>query len=277
MSRIVKLLFIGDLIGRPGRSITATLLPKLKKEFSPDLVIANGENVAGGAGMTVASFNKMKHYGIQVITSGNHIFQKKEVLGFIDREPNLLRPANYPPGAPGVGTAIVSLPSGVRIGVINLVGRVFMKPVDCPFRKADSLIDKMSGETDILFVDFHAEATSEKQLMGWYINGRVTAMVGTHTHVQTADEQILSKGTAYITDVGMTGPFDSIIGIRPEQSLSFLRDAVPDRYRVAEGNLKLNAVIVEADADTGRALSIERIVRSLERIPDEIARADKED
>ena len=276
-SSIVKILFIGDLVGRPGRSITATLMPRLRREYEPDLVIANGENSAGGAGITSSAIAKMKHYGIKVITSGNHIYDKKEIFSFIDHEPRLIRPANWPPNHPGRGWLVETLPSGIRVGVLNLIGRIFMKPADCPFRKADEVLETLRHEAEVILVDFHAEATAEKQCMGWYLDGRVTAVIGTHTHIPTADEHILPSGTAYITDVGMTGPHDSVIGVRKEQSLRRMKDLLPVQYKVAEGDLQLHAVLVEADGSSGKAHSIKRIAMRIDEVPEEISRNEKDD
>src|SRR6266540_1376483 len=208
----VKLLFIGDIIGKPGRQAISQELHRLVDRHNIDLVIANGENASGGFGITADTARFLYECGVNFITSGNHIWDKKEAVEFISRGELLVRPANYPAGAPGRGSAIVKTPGGVKIGVLNLEGRVFMNNLDCPFRTADHEIAQLRKETPIIFVDFHAEATSEKMSLGWYLDGRVSALVGTHTHVQTADERLLPQGTAFLTDAGMTGSFDSVIG-----------------------------------------------------------------
>ncbi|MEW6335280.1 MAG: TIGR00282 family metallophosphoesterase, partial [Thermodesulfobacteriota bacterium] len=212
----MKILFIGDIVGKPGRRAVRELLPGIVEDHRIDLVIANCENAAAGFGVTGEVIEELQDCRIDVLTSGNHIWDKKEILEIIEGCDRLLRPANYPAGAPGRGCLVMTAPGGLRVGVINLAGRVFMHPLDCPFRTADREIGTLKSRADVIIVDMHAEATSEKIAMGWYLDGRVGAVVGTHTHVQTADERILPGGTGYITDAGMTGPFDSVIGIRRE-------------------------------------------------------------
>jgi metallophosphoesterase (TIGR00282 family) len=255
----VKLLFIGDIIGKPGRHAVSRELDRLVDRYRVDLVIANGENAAGGFGITEETAKDLFGCGIHLLTSGNHIWDKKDALEFINREGRLLRPANYPPGTPGQGSAVVTTPGGVRIGVLNLEGRVFMNSLDCPFRVADREIERLRQETSIIVVDFHAEATSEKASLGWYLDGKVSAVIGTHTHVQTADERVLPGGTAYITDAGMTGAFDSVIGVRKDEPIERFLTLRPVKFEVAKSNLGLNGIVVEIDETSGRALAVERI------------------
>ena len=255
----VKLLFIGDIIGKPGRQVLSRELHRLVDRYFVDLVIANGENAAGGFGLTEEVARELYKIGVHLITSGNHIWDKKESVGFIDKSAALLRPANYPEGTPGRGSTVISTPGGTKVAVVNLEGRVFMNNLDCPFRTADREIAKVRDETAVILVDFHAEASSEKGAMGWYLDGRVSAVVGTHTHVQTADERILTEGTAYITDAGMTGSFESVIGMRKEEAIQKFLTQLPTKFEVAKKDLRLNAVLIAIDEQTGKALSIERI------------------
>lgn len=255
----VKLLFIGDIIGKPGRQAVSRELHRLVDRYMVDLVIANGENSAGGFGITEETAKDLYKCGIDILTSGNHIWDKKDSLEFIKREERLLRPANYPSGTPGRGSAVVKTPGGIKIGVLNLEGRVFMNNLDCPFRVADREIAALREETPIIFVDFHAEATSEKTSLGWYIDGRVSAVVGTHTHVQTADERILPGGTAYLSDAGMTGGFDSVIGVRKEEPIEKFLTQLPVKFEVAKNEIRLNGVCIEVDEKSGKATGIERI------------------
>ncbi len=256
----MRILFIGDIFGHPGRTVASEYIPRIRGERGVDFCIANGENSAGGFGITENGVRKLYSYGIDVVTSGNHVWDRQETAELLASEPALLRPANYPPGLPGMGSWVGETTSGVKVGVINLQGRIFMPPIDCPFRTADRLVDDLRRETPVIFVDIHAEATSEKAALAWYLDGRVSAVIGTHTHVQTADERILPKGTAFITDAGMTGPHDSIIGVRADQSIRRIITQIPVRFAPATDNLKVNAVLVEVDETTGRALAIERIV-----------------
>ena len=261
------LLFIGDIVGKPGRSITRKALPRLVVRHGVDLVVANVENAAGGNGITREIGETLRDDGIDVMTSGNHIWDKKEALVYIRDEPRLLRPANYPNGAPGYGRYVASTRVGVAIGVINVMGRTFMKPLDNPFSVVHDEIAAVRAEgARIVFVDFHAETTSEKQAMAWHLDGEVTAVVGTHTHVQTADARILPKGTAYLTDVGMTGPHDSIIGVELGPAIQRFIDAMPARFETARGNPRLNAVVIIADPETGRAQAIERVDLSVDDV-----------
>jgi metallophosphoesterase (TIGR00282 family) len=263
---LVRILFIGDIVGRPGRDLIKQGLAAIVDHHSVDFVIANAENAAAGFGITREIGEQLLDYGVEVMTSGNHIWDKREALDYIGIEPRLLRPANYPAGAPGNGSYLARTESGVTIGVVNVMGRVFMLNIDDPFTTVLKAIDALKQRTRIIFVDFHAEATSEKIAMGWHLDGKVTAVVGTHTHVQTADERILPKGTAYLTDVGMTGPHDSIIGVDIQAALGRFLTALPARFETATENPRLNAVIVEADEQTGRATDIERLSLSADDI-----------
>ena len=259
----MRILFIGDVFGQPGRRIVKEMLPALVGEYDPDLVLANGENAAGGFGITPPIVEELLDMGIAVLTSGNHIWDKKEIYAYLNEHSDgrLLRPANYPHSAPGHGLYLGKTRSGFGYAVLNLQGRVFMSPIDCPFRTADEQLAKIPAEVKIRIVDMHAEATSEKVSMGWYLDGRVTAVVGTHTHIPTADETILPRGAAYITDLGMTGPYDSVIGIEKQSVIQKFLSQLPVRFEVAKGDVRLNAVLIEADPLTGRAASIQRIVR----------------
>ncbi len=253
----MKILFIGDIIGKPGRLAVRELLPGLIEEHGIDFVIANCENAAAGFGVTADVVQELYAADIDVLTSGNHIWDKKEVMGFIDHYDTLLRPANYPEGAPGRGSVLAHTESGVPVGVINLQGRIFMSPIDCPFRTADREIEKLK-KARIIIVDMHAEASSEKIALGWYLNSRVSAVFGTHTHVQTADERILPGGTACITDAGMTGPADSIIGMQKDAIVQRFLLQIPNKFDVAKNDVRLQGVIVEVSPE-GRAQRIERV------------------
>ena len=238
----VNILFIGDIIGKPGRQAVARELHRIVDRYNIDVVIANGENASGGFGLTAESARELFACGIHLFTSGNHIWDKKEALEYLKKEERIIRPANYPGGAPGKGSAIVTTPGGTKIGVLNLEGRVFMNSLECPFRTADREIAALSESTKIIIVDFHAEATSEKSSLGWYLDGRVSAVVGTHTHVQTADERLLTEGTAYISDVGMTGAFDSVIGVRKDEPIYKFLTQLPAKFEVAKKDIRLNGV-----------------------------------
>lgn len=262
----MRLLLIGDIVGRPGRDLIKHGLAALVDHHSIDLVVANAENSAAGFGITREIGDQLLGMGIDVMTSGNHIWDKKEALDYIGAEPRLLRPANYPAGVPGNGSYLARSKDGRSAGVINAMGRVFMLDIDDPFTVVLREIEVLRQRTRVILVDFHAEATSEKVAMGWHLDGKVTAVVGTHTHVQTADERILPKGTAYLTDVGMTGPHDSVIGVEIAPALGRFLTALPARFETATGNPRLNAVIVEADEDTGRATDIERLNYSLDEL-----------
>jgi metallophosphoesterase (TIGR00282 family) len=255
----VKILFIGDIIGKPGRQALSRELDRLVDRHSVDLVIANGENAAGGFGLTLETAKELFDMGVHCITSGNHIWDKKEQVPLVLADPRIIRPANYPDGVPGTGSALFTTPGGVKIAVLNLEGRVFMKYLECPFRYADREIKRLKMETPLIFVDFHAEATSEKAALGWYLDGRVSAVIGTHTHVQTADERILTQGTAYMSDAGMTGSFDSVIGIGKEDAIRKFLTQLPVKFEVPKKDLRLNGVVVAIDETSGKALGIERI------------------
>jgi hypothetical protein len=257
----MKILFIGDIVGKPGRDAVLIMVPVLRAEFAPDLVIANAENIAGGWGITADIARALHQGGIEVITLGNHTWAKADAYEMLSEAAQVLRPANYPPGAPGRGHGLFKTTSGQLVGVANLNGRIFMDPLDDPFRAADEIIAHLSPQTPILFFDFHAETTAEKVAFGRHCDGRTSAVVGTHTHVQTADERILPGGTAYITDAGMCGPDDSVIGMDVSVSLARFRTQMPHRLQVATGPVRLCGVIVTVDAATGRATSIERVSR----------------
>lgn len=254
-----RVLFLGDIIGRPGRRAMDKFLPGLIKKHTPSMIIANGENAAGGSGIT-EEIGKELFLQVDVLTSGNHIWDKKEALPYLEREPRLLRPANYPPGSPGRFSYVFQHSDGVKAAVLNLQGRVFMEPIDCPFRRADDEVAALAAETPIILVDFHAEATSEKQALGWYLDGRVSAVVGTHTHVPTSDERILPKGTAYLTDAGMAGGRDAVIGIEREQAVARFLTSRPQRFEPAKAGLFLSCVAIEIDPKTGKSLSMTREV-----------------
>jgi hypothetical protein len=265
---VIRLLFIGDVVGRPGRELLRRGLTALREYHQIDLMIANVENAAAGFGITREIGDELLDRGLDVMTSGNHIWDRKEAIDYIGAEPRLLRPANFPAGVPGNGSYLTRTAGGISVGVVNVMGRVFMVSIDDPFAVVLKEIEALKQRARVIFVDFHAEATSEKMAMGWHLDGKVTAVVGTHTHVQTADDRILPLGTAYLTDVGMTGPHDSIIGVDVEAALGRFRTGMPARFETAEGNPRLNAVIVEADEETGRALEIERLSYSLEELTD---------
>ncbi len=257
---IMKILFIGDVVGSPGRNQLQHYLPKLKQKYQPQLTIVNGENAAAGKGITEKIYKQFLEWGAQIITMGNHTWNKKEIFEFIDSAKYMIRPANFPEGTPGQGMQYINW-NGIKIAVINLQGRTFLDPIDDPFRKADELVDEARKHTNIIFVDFHAEATSEKQAMAWYLDGRVSAVVGTHTHTQTADERILDSGTAYITDVGMTGPYNGILGTDREAVMKRFLTSLPVRFEVTdEGKDQLNGVIIDIDDKTGKAKNIKRIL-----------------
>ncbi|MGH9327386.1 MAG: TIGR00282 family metallophosphoesterase [Terriglobia bacterium] len=258
-----RLLFIGDIFGHPGRRVVAERLPELVKEFSPDLVIANGENAAAGFGITPPLVEELLGVGIAVLTSGNHVWDKKEIVPYLADHPDgrLLRPANFPASTPGHGLYVGRTASNVPYAVLNLQGRVFLPSLDCPFRSADALLANISAEVKIRIVDIHAEATSEKVALGWYLDGRVTAVLGTHTHIPTADERVLPQGSAYVTDLGMSGPYDSVIGVDKAAVIKKYLDQIPARFEVAKGDVRLCGVVIDADPSSGKALSIQRIMR----------------
>ena len=255
----MNILFIGDIFGKPGREILADHLADMIKQHKLDLVIANGENAAAGFGITPKLAEEILGLGVDVITTGNHIWDRREIMEYLPTQPRLIRPANYTSG-PGNGSFSGVTKSGVEFAVINLQGRVFMASHNCPFQTVDQWVASLPARCRIRIVDIHAEATSEKQAMGWHLDGRATLVVGTHTHIPTADERVLPQGTAYITDVGMTGPYDSVIGVRKEQIIQRFLTQMPARFEAAEGDARLCAVLVEADPATGSALSIKRLM-----------------
>lgn len=257
----MNILFIGDIVGKPGRRAVKDLLPELRREFRPELVIANGENAAGGIGITPAVAEELYGLGIDFLTMGNHVWDKKEAISFLDEEPRVIRPLNYPPGTPGRGSALVSVKQGVKVGIINVAGRVFSPVnVDCPFRLCLAEAARLSAETPIILVDFHAEATSEKIALGWYLDGRVSAVIGTHTHVQTSDARILPKCTAYITDAGMTGPVNSVIGVSTELIIQRFLTQMPVKFQVAKGPSQISGVMIEVEP-SGKAVGIRSFLR----------------
>jgi len=255
----VKILFIGDIVGKAGRKALLVLLEDLVAREGIDFTIANGENAAGGIGITPAISREILERGVNVITSGNHIWAKKEIIQFLDEEERILRPANYPDGAPGKGSRIFTTWTGEKVGVLNLEGRVFMKSLDCPFTVAEKELMELKRGADCTVVDFHAEATSEKMALGWFLDGRTSAVLGTHTHVQTSDERILPGGTAYITDVGMTGPIGSVIGIKQKVAIERFLTQMPRKFDVASREIELQGVILEINPHNGRSESIRRL------------------
>ena len=256
----MRILAIGDVIGRPGRQAVEKHLPDLREQYGIDLVIANAENIAGGIGVTPTTAEELLDTGVDVLTSGNHIWAQKEIIPYLDSDMPILRPLNYPPGVPGRGYLTIG-----QVMVVNLIGRTFMDNYDSPFRAMDQLLAELKHKPPVIIVDFHAEATSEKMAMGKYLDGRVSAVLGTHTHVGTIDTRLLPQGTAYVTDIGMAGPIDSIIGDNPEEVLQRFLTIINTRLTVGHGRTMLNAVLVEVDDKTGKAISIERIYREVEK------------
>lgn len=258
----MNVLCIGDIVGKPGRSALYSLLNDLKKEFSIEATIVNGENAAAGAGITTRLAEEMLERGVDVITLGDHVWDQKDLEEFLNSSKDIVRPANLPEECPGNGSVVKTLPSGKKIAVVNMLGRVFMRyNVECPFKKAKAVLDKTRKETLVSIIDFHAEATSEKIALGHYLNGEASVVFGTHTHIQTADETILSKGTAYITDLGMSGPYDSVLGVDKEVIIQRFLTTVPTRFTVASDDVRLSGIVVDIDETTGQAQSINRISR----------------
>lgn len=251
---------IGDVVGKPGREVLRERLPPLIERTTADFVVVNGENAAGGRGITPAIADEMLELGVDVVTSGNHVWVQQAITGYLGREPRLLRPDNYPEGAPGRGLWVGGSRTGVPVAVLNLQGRVFMPEIDCPFRALDAALEEIGERTRLVFVDMHAEATSEKLAMGWFCDGRVTAVVGTHTHVPTADARLLPAGTAFCTDIGMTGPYDSVIGTRPDLAIERFLSSRPVRFQVASTGSRISGVLIEADPDTGLATAIRQLL-----------------
>lgn len=254
----INILFIGDIIGDPGLNITQMWLPSLQKKYRADITIANGENAADGKGCTEKEANLLFNLGVHVITGGNHTWDKHQSQELLKKDSRVIRPLNYPKGTFGNGYAIISTPKG-KVAVMNLQGRAFMSSIDCPFRSAEWALTKIKSETKVVFIDFHAEATAEKLALASFLDGKVSAVVGTHTHIQTADERILANGTAYLTDCGMTGPYDSVIGMKTDAAINRFLYQTPQKYQTATENVHLTGVYIKADADTGKALEIERI------------------
>lgn len=266
MPNSIRILFVGDVVGKPGRSGIRHLVPEIVDSQGINLVIANAENAAGGIGVTSRVADELLSNGVQVLTSGNHVWAKKEIMEYLSGgQAKLIRPANYPPGLPGRGSTVIRTPDGTPVAILNLQGRVYMENLDCPFRTAEKEIEALRARAKIIIVDFHAEATSEKVAIGWFLDGRVSAVLGTHTHIQTADERILPGGTGYITDVGMTGAVDSVIGMKKEIAIERFLTQVPHKLEVAKKNIQLQGVVLEIEEETGVCLSIERINLGLEK------------
>lgn len=263
MSETIRILLVGDVVGKPGREAFREIFPSLQEREGIHFTVVNAENAAGGSGLTEKAVSRLLDGGADVLTAGDHVWRNKEIFDFIDSQPRLLRPANLPPGSPGKGSGVFAASSGVEVGVINLLGRVFMKPIDCPFRQLDREIEDLARRTRIILVDFHAEATSEKEALGYYGAGRVSAVCGTHTHVPTADERILEGGTAYLTDLGMTGAADSILGREIAPVVKNFTTGLPAYFAVAGGRPALEGAIVEVDPATGKAVSIRRVREEL--------------
>jgi len=259
----MKVLIIGDVVGRPGRKAVKLLAPKLREKFSHDFFIANAENAAGGSGITIKTTNELLTAGVDVITTGDHVFKQKEAAQTL-KDNRIIRPLNYPPDAPGKGWTIVTNAAGLKIAVINLLGRTFMKPVDCPFRAISAVLEEIHKQTKIVFVDVHAEATSEKIALGWFLNGKVSAVFGTHTHVQTADNEILSEGTAYISDLGMTGSHASILGREIIPVLEHFKTGMPAKFEVAKKDVRLKGVLIDLNEKTGKANKIDLVQESID-------------
>lgn len=257
----MNILFIGDIVGEPGREAVGAFLPALIREREVGFVAANAENAAGGSGITRKIAEQLFSFGVDVLTSGDHIWKKKEIFEYINAEPRVLRPVNFPAGAPGAGDGVFTARSGQKVGVVNVNGRVFLQPLECPFRTTRAAVERLRRETPVVLVDIHAEATSEKVALGRFLDGEVSAVVGTHTHIQTADECILPKRTAYITDLGMTGPYDSVLGRSVDSVLEKFLTGIPRHLDVAQGDAQLCGALIEVDEASGRALSIERILR----------------
>ncbi len=255
----MKILFIGDIVGKPGRRAVKEVLPSLVASRCVDLVIANCENAAAGFGITRDIVEELYASHIDVMTSGNHVWDKREAMEFLPDYETLLRPANYPAGVPGHGSVVYPTPGGINVGILNLAGRIFMQPIDCPFVRAKEEIARLKTKANVIIVDIHAEATSEKRALGWYLDGSVSAVLGTHTHVQTADNEVMPGGTAYMSDVGMTGPFDSVIGIKKDAIIERFLTQIPNKFDVAKNDIRLQGALLEIDETSGRALAVERI------------------
>ena len=264
MPETLTIIFVGDVVGEPGRRTVQKLLPPLRNQYHATFCVVNGENSAGGAGITPKTFRELREAGADVVTTGDHIWDNKEILPFIGTDPRLLRPANYPPAVAGSGSGVFQISNGLHIGVLNLMGRTFLKNLDCPFRVAEEKVAQLRKETPIILVDIHAEATSEKIALGRFLDGQVSMVVGTHTHVQTADEQIFPKGTAFLCDAGMTGPHESVLGREIEPIIQRFLTQVPQKFDVAKMGLRLNGAVVNVDISKGKALSVHRLSVPLE-------------
>ncbi len=265
--RPFKVLVAGDVVGNPGRQACVEIIPRLRREEKIDFVIVNGENLAGGSGITESAARDLFQHGVDVITSGDHVFKKKEAEALLQANHRILRPANYPAGVPGEGSTVAQAQNGVKVGVLNLIGRVFLKTVDCPFEIARHAVEGLRRQTPVIFVDMHAEATSEKVALGWFLDGKVSGIFGTHTHIQTADECILPKGTGYITEVGMCGPYRSVIGREIAPVLHMFLTQMPAKLEVAQEDVRLSGAIFEVDPESGKTLAIRRVH---ERIPEPV-------
>ena len=259
MKELTKILVIGDTVGKPGREACKKIIPRLREKHGLDLVVVNGENLAGGSSVTRETADELLENGVDVITTGDHVFKKKEAAVLLEEDERILRPLNYPKGTPGHGMAVVTTAKGIKVAVINLLGRVFLQTVDCPFQIVETTLKSLKSQTRIILVDFHAEATSEKVAMGWFLDGQVSAVYGTHTHIQTSDESILPKGTAYMTELGMTGPYRSVLGRDIGQVLHRFRTQMPGPMDVASEDVRLSGAVIEIDVQTGQASSIERV------------------
>lgn len=259
----LRVLVIGDTVGKPGRKACQELVPSLREKYNLDLVIDNGENLASGSSLTKETTEEIFNAGVDVITSGDHIFKKREAIQLVNQNPAVLRPLNYPKGAPGSGVYVATTRRGDKIAVVNLIGRVFMQPLECPFRTMEAILPQIQSQTKCIVVDFHAEATSEKVALGWFLDGQISALCGSHTHIQTADERILPNGTAYLTELGMTGPYHSVIGRNIEQVIYKFRTQLPSIMEVATDDIRLSGAVIEIDSQTGKASSIQRIHEKL--------------
>jgi len=260
----MRLLFLGDVVGRPGRRAVGPVIRRLRRDEGVALVIANGENASHGKGLTPATAEELRDAGVDVLTSGNHVWQERSLIPYLDENPRLLRPLNFAPGVPGRGWTVVSAgPGGTPVAVVNLIGRVFMPPAECPFRAVDAVLPEVARAARLIVVDMHGEATSEKVAMGRYLDGRVSAVVGSHTHVQTADEVVLPGGTAYLTDAGMCGPLDSVLGVRTDRVIARFLSQMPTRFDVADGPAVVQGAVIEVDESTGRARGVRRVQERL--------------
>lgn len=263
---ILRTLIIGDIVGKPGREACLKIIPHLRREKDVQFVIANAENIAAGSSITPDTIKDIFNAGADIVTLGDHTFRKKEAADVVEKDLRIVRPANYPTGAPGRGYTIAKWGNNFQIAVINLMGRVFMEPLDCPFQKVKEILENIKGKTNAIFVDVHAEATSEKVAMGWFLDGKVSCIYGTHTHIQTADERVLPKGSAYITDIGMTGPYKSVIGREIEPVIYKFLTALPSKYDVATEDVRLSGALVDVDLTTGKAVQIERVHEYMSQI-----------